>query len=133
MGQEVVSKNKWATIGYSSDGEYVFQTLHRPVSGRVYQEILDTGLETLKKKGCHKWLSDDRKNGRLSDDDIDFVARDWGPRASSAGWMHWAIIVPDDTDGRQTMQSIVRQLHEIGIDISIFPNVDEARQWLKQR
>lgn len=69
--------------------------------------MLNVGYNVAKERGIQKWLSDDRKNPELSQEDITFGVQDWGPRMAAIGWKYWALVVPETMAGRASMQQII--------------------------
>ena len=51
----------------------------------VLESALETGLEVLRARGAHKWLSDDRQGGALPKSHHEWGQNVWGPKAAAAG------------------------------------------------
>lgn len=130
MALHIVLDNEWATVRYDTDGKYMYHTFHQPITGQIFRTTMNTGLEALQANRATKWLSDDRLNGEFSPEDVGFALSDWGPRAARAGWKFWALVVPESMAGRISMSGIVEAFHELGVRVSVFTDLDEARAWL---
>ena len=76
--------------------------------------------EALKQYGVCKWLSDDRKNGPLSQDVIDWGLSDWDPRTVKAGWKYWANIVPEEVVAAGALMPVIEFLHTLGLRMMVF-------------
>ncbi len=131
MSDITVLKNEFATLTYHPDARIVHHTFHQPISGAEFRSVLNTGAETLQKYGAAKWLSDDRKNMALPEDDTQWSMTDWFPRAVRAGWKYWALVVPPDFLARLNLAEFVESYFEQGLRIMVFTEPDEALEWLR--
>ena len=96
----------------------------------MFREVMTKGADIFIEKGCTKWLSDDRNNWVLKQEDVDWGDVNWGPRVIKAGWKYWAIILPDKVIGKMNMKILIDYYLKKGITIDIFEDVAEALQWL---
>lgn len=128
-----VMENDWMTLQYEDQDRYIHHTVLKPVSGEPLRVVLNLGAEWLAKNQATKWLSDDRKNHALPEEDIIYGLQDWGPRAAAVGWKHWALVVPEGTEGRAAMQDLVAAYWDMGVKVAVFTQLEEAREWLKSR
>ena len=130
MDYEIILENEWGVVRYEPEHKYIYHTFFKDVNGKDVQHILNVGLETLEKYGAIKWLSDDRKNGPIWQEDIDFSLNDWGPRAAAAGWKYWALVVPDEVIGRASMIDVVDAYFQLGVRVQTFTDLETAKKWL---
>ncbi|MBK8027625.1 MAG: hypothetical protein IPK19_41160 [Chloroflexi bacterium] len=130
MAYDVVFDSDLGTIRFENKDRYIYHTFHKPVSGPRFQSMMNAGLDHLAKQHAAKWLSDDRLNAQFAPEDIQFALADWGPRAAAAGWKFWALVVPKDMLGRDSMQAIVEAFFNMGVRVAIFSEVEPARDWL---
>lgn len=121
------------TMWYYPDKKIIHHQMHKYTYGQVYRDTLMTGLETMKKYGACKWLSDDRKNPVLAPDDQKWGIEVWFPSAIEAGWKYWAIIQPDREIAKTRMERIADGAKLSGLTVQIFSNVDDAMAWLEQQ
>ena len=77
-----------------TDNKIVHHTIHAPVGGQTLRDALESGTAALAKYGACKWLSDDRKNGPLPEEEREWGFVDWNRRTMDAGWKYWALVVP---------------------------------------
>jgi len=126
----IAYEDAYATIRYNKTGGYIYHSFHQPIGGDCFFNVLETGLRVLEKHSMQKWLSDDRLNNEFSPEDIHYSVTNWGPRAVEAGWKYWALVVPESLAGRVSMQEIVQTYYELGIEVSVFNDLDAAREWL---
>ena len=122
--------NEYITIQYVSDKKMIYHVIHKPIADKALQAALDAGAEALKKYGVSKWLSDDRKNGPLSPEHLQWAFNDWNPRTVAAGWKYWANVVPEDLAAAGTLAPLMDTLFEVGLRMMVFTDVEKATQWL---
>lgn len=96
MANTILYDSEYITVEYVADKRLIHHTIHKPVQGQVFHDALNAGSEALATYGACKWLSDDRKNDILTEDDAVWGIVDWGPRTAQAGWKYWANVVPVD-------------------------------------
>lgn len=80
--------------------------------------------------GCAKWLSDDRKNGPMSVEDRDWGTVNLNQRSMEAGWKYWALVVPKEVVAAGAMIPTMEALHQLGLRMMVFSDLDEAFDWL---
>ena len=125
-----VLKNEFATLVYHTDEKIVHHTFHKPIGGDDFHNVLLTGIKLLKEHGAHKWLSDDRENAAMSDEDTVWAQEVWFPQAKEAGWQFWAIVLPPDIVARINYSEFVFNYAQKGVRVSLFSTPEEAREWL---
>jgi hypothetical protein len=130
MSEEMIINNEYASLIYYPEPKIVHHIFHKPISGKEFRNVLDTGAKTLEKNKAEKWLSDDRANLALPEEDTEWSKTDWFPRAVKAGWKYWALVVPDDFMGRVNMKEFVDSYLDQGLRIAVFTEPEEARKWL---
>jgi hypothetical protein len=131
MSSSVIFQNAYATLIYHPDKKIVHHIFHKPVGGQPFREVLLTGMQVLKANGARKWLSDDRGNSALPDDDTEWALNIWFPQVRDAGWKYWALVVPDDVMGRLNLVEHTEFYFQRGIRIMVFTDPDEALKWLE--
>jgi len=130
MPEMTIIQNEYATLIYHPDTKIVHHTFHQPISGDKFRQVLNTGIDLLQQHQASKWLSDDRNNLALPEDDTQWSKTDWFPRAVKAGWKYWALVVPEDFMGRVNMKEFVDSYLDQGLTIKVFTHPDDAIQWL---
>lgn len=128
--QTVILENEWGIIRYIADGNYIHHTIYQDVNLQDVRHFLETGLEALIEYGATKWLSDDRKNGPVYPEDVEWSNTMWGPKAASNGWKYWALVVPEAVIGRASMIDVVDAYFHMGVRVQTFSDVEAAREWL---
>jgi hypothetical protein len=127
-----VIDNEYATLVYDDEKKIVHHTFHKPISGQDFRHILDTGADLLRKHGAQKWLSDVRENSALSPEDTEWSMNNWFPRAKSAGWKFWALVVPPDLMARMNLKEFVDTYYEQGLRTMVFTKPEDALEWLEK-
>jgi hypothetical protein len=112
----------------------IYHTIHQPMSSQVamLKDALNAGSDALKKYKISKWLSDDRKNDQLPQEVMEWGVADWQPRTINAGWKYWADVVPQDLAAAGTLMPIINNLHQLGLRMMVFTEVEEAIAWLDE-
>lgn len=96
----------------------------------MLKEALNIGSDALEKYRLKKWLSDDRKNGPLPAEIIEWGETEWHPRVIGAGWQYWANVVPEELVAAGTLVPIMNNLYKLGLRMQVFTNLDDAQNWL---
>jgi hypothetical protein len=100
--------------------------------GAAFREALTKGLEAMERYRATKWLSDDRANGALLNEDSEWAIKVWSPRAMAAGWKHWAVVQPAQVIGQINLRKFIKGYADIGINARMFSDPDEAMKWLDE-
>lgn len=127
--QEVLD-NEYATLWYYPQLKVVHHKFHKFIYGDKFREVLTAGADIFEQYGCNKWLSDDRKNSALSNEDAEWGAKAWNPRVLNSGWKYWAMILPDKTVGKMNMKRLISAYDGLGLRIEIFEDEHSALVWL---
>jgi hypothetical protein len=130
MSRIVIATNEYMTLEYLTDHKIVYHTIHKPVGGQTLRDALNAGTETLDKFGACKWLSDDRKNGPLSEEDREWGFNHWNRRTIAMGWKYWALVVPQEIADAGTMTPTINALYDLGLRVMVFTEVEDAIAWL---
>ncbi len=130
MSPITVFDDEHMTVEYLADKKIVYHTIHKPVGGQVFRDALMAGTAALKQYGACKWLSDDRKNGPLSPDDIEWGLHNWNIPTIKAGWKYWAVVVPEELIAAGSLTPTMEGLYALGLRMLAFSKLDEAIEWL---
>ena len=128
--QQTILDTEAITMIYHPDTKIIHHTIHQPISGEALRDALNQGAEFLKEHNVTKWLSDDRKNGPLDGEDIKWGLDDWNQRMMESGWKYWANIVPEEAKAASSLTPLMDDLHEHGLWMMVFTNIDDAFHWL---
>ncbi len=130
MSPITVVNNEYITLQYLPDKKTIYHTIHKPIDGQPLMDALNAGTDALQRHGACKWLSDDRKNGPLSQEVLDWGLKDWDPRTIAAGWKYWAEVVPEQMANAGTMLPLIQILYDMGLRMMVFSDLDKAFEWL---
>ena len=131
MPPTTVLDNEFVTMWYYPEDKIVHHQFHQFMFGQPFRDALMTGADLFEKNGAKKWLSDDRANSALPQEDTDWSNQNWLPRVIKAGWKYWALILPEKAVGQMNMQRFMKQFADFGVTARVFANPDEALVWLK--
>jgi hypothetical protein len=127
----VALDNEFVTVGCGPGSGIVHHEMHRFVVSAMFRQALETGLQLMKTHRASKWLSDDRRNGAISNDDVAWARKSWRPRAIAAGFRTWAMVLPESVVGSMRTRRIVEDARRSGITVEIFDDPAGARSWLE--
>ncbi len=133
MPDIVALDNEFVTVAYDPEAGIVHHEMHRFVVSAIFRQALDAGLELMRTHRASKWLSDDRRNGALSNDDVEWARLDWRPRALAAGFRTWAMVLPEVVVGKMRTRRIVEDARRSGLTVEIFDDPVAARRWLEDQ
>jgi hypothetical protein len=124
--------NDHVTLMYHPDTKIVHHVFHQTVQGDVFRNVLNTGLEIFKQYEAHKWLSDDRKNSALPEDDTVWAKTDWFPRVLAAGWQYWALVWPPNLLAMLNLKEFIDVYQPYGLRVMVFKDDKPAMLWLER-
>ena len=130
MSRVTVVDNEYITVEYVPDKKMVYHTIHKPVGGQLFRDALIAGTEALKQNGACKWLSDDRKNGPLTPEDVEWGFNNWNRPTIAAGWKYWALVVPPEVVAAGSLIPTMQALFDLGLRMMVFSELEEASEWL---
>lgn len=120
-------------LEYLEEHETMIHTLKRNNSKEEWQDLLTTGTEFLQEKGLSKWISENKRNGRISEEGAVWINDLWLPRAIQAGWRTWAIVEPENFTSRLNQRKYKSSFLEMGITVSCFSRLTEAIKWIDEQ
>jgi len=121
------------TLWYHSDTKIVHHQIHKFISGKEFRDFLLAGSDVLIKNGARKWLSDDRGNSALANEDVTWSHRQWFPQTARGGWKYWAIVQPDKVLAQSVMQRLVEEYSKYGVTAQFFTDPTQAMRWLESQ
>ena len=130
MNPILVLETSLITVWAYPEKRLIHHEMRKFCHGDEFRNGLDRGLEALELYKASKWLSDDRANSVLPEDEA-WASQDWVPRAKAAGWKHWAM-VPAGALGHHRASRFVKNYLELGINARMFSDLDEAMKWLDE-
>lgn len=101
------------------------------VSGDLFREGLNTGLNLVIEKRTHRWLADLRKIGVVSQEDQKWSNEDWFPRAIQGGIQRMALLIPESALAKMSVNTIMSKVGDTLVS-RYFSSPEEARAWLAE-
>jgi hypothetical protein len=130
MSTITILDNEFLKLVYHEETKIVHHTFHQTVRGEEFRSALNAGLEVFKKYGAHKWLSDDRNNSALPEDDTHWAKTIWFPQVLAAGWQYWAIVWPPQTMAIMNLKEFMDSYRPFGLKVMAFKEPTLAMSWL---
>ena len=129
----VVFESEFATIEVLPEKKIVRHKFHKFIYGDAFQQALIAGRDAFIKNRCTKWLSDDRLNGVLKSEDLEWGQKNWEAELFKAGWKFWALVLPEKAIGQITMKKLIEHYKSLGLTVQTFSDPDEALKWLEKQ
>jgi len=123
--------DEFISVWFYTDTGIVHHQVHKPLGGAPFREALMAGVELMKAHGACKWLSDDRLNGALPPEDLEWGQAVFTPSAAGVGWKYWALVVPEAAIAQLNMKLHQGMIGMAGIKVQTFSDPQEAMAWLE--
>ncbi len=120
-----------AILRYYPEWKIVHHRFLRTAPSHAFREVLLKGLELLKDGRADKWLSDDRENKSLVEEDAAWVDEFFAPMAFATGWKCWAMLLPESSRAEMTLRRLVRMTERTKLKFQVFVDDIMALDWLK--
>nr|WP_320133210.1 STAS/SEC14 domain-containing protein [uncultured Holophaga sp.] len=119
------------TLWYHSDTRIIHHQIHKYTFGEVLRDALNKGVALMSQHHAVKWLSDDRNNGPLPPEDMEWNRTVWVPQVVKAGWKYWALVVPEKAVAQMNMKRFQAEFAAAGVTVQTFTDPDAAMKWLE--
>ena len=119
-------------LEYLEELQSMRHILKRNNSFDEWQELLLTGTAYLADRKIYKWISDNRKNGRISEEAAEWIDETWLPFAVQSGWNVWAIVEPEDFSSKLNQRNYRKAFLKYGITMASFSDPEEAEKWISR-
>lgn len=129
----IICQNESITVWHDPQNGIVKHRMHKWTRGEDFRAALTAGAEAMEKHRATKWLSDDRSNLVLPDEDEAWAKTVWFPRVKAAGWKYWAIVKPEKLVATLNMQRFAEEFGKLGVEAALFSDVHEAEKWLRSK
>jgi hypothetical protein len=133
MAKEIIIDNEFISVWYHPEKKIIHHEFHKFTEGNIFREGLSSGAQVLENNHVQKWLSDDRKNSVLTEEDRKWTSTEWRPRVLKAGWKFWAIVLPEKVVGQMSMKRIIEEYAKTGVTVKIFDDPENALDWLEMQ
>lgn len=132
VAREIVFESEQMNVWCYPQLRIVSHQMLKPCHGRPFRDALRAGTAALQRHGAIGWLSDDRLNGPLPDDDEVWGNNIWFPATKAAGWQYWAMVLPDKAVGKLNVKRLIEGVRKRGIESQMFTDPGPALDWLRQ-
>lgn len=99
MSATELFKTEAMTVWFHPEDKIIHHKFHKFIHGTPFRSGLTRASEALRDRGATKWLSDDRANSALSQEDTEWAMNTWLPQAVANGFKHWAVVLPEKIVG----------------------------------
>lgn len=119
---------------YDSDVPCIIGTIKEFLFSEELRAHMNKGLDLLiEKKKLHPemgWIANAKSQPTMLEEDITWVATDWGDRAIAAGVRYIAMVLPDDEIVKLSQDYFDQDFQKDGMTLKQFMDLESARQWL---
>lgn len=133
MNQILIADNDLISVWIYPERQMIHHVMKTYCHGEPLRDALMKGVAAMAQHRATKWLSDDRANGALVPEDVEWANQIWFPLTRAAGWKHWSVIQPQKIIGQVNMTRFVKMYAELGINARMFDDPDEAMKWLEEQ
>ena len=131
MSKITIIDNEFASLWYYPETKIIHHKIKKYIYGKNFRDLLSRGTEELIKNKAQKWISDDRSNNALTAEDREWGNTVWLPNTAKEGWKYWALVQPEKVAGQMSMKKQADYISEVGVQVKIFSDPDEAMKWLE--
>jgi hypothetical protein len=130
VARETVFENELISVWCAPQLRLVSHQMHKVCYGTPFRDALRAGTAAMQRHGAVAWLSDDRMNGPLPDDDETWGTTTWFQTTKAAGWKYWAMVLPERAVGKLNAKRFVELYRKRGIEAQMFTEPGPAFDWL---
>jgi hypothetical protein len=128
----VYKKYPFITIHWDEEINAVVMEWTKFAVSALFRRALNDGLDLLIEKGSHRWLADLRGLGPVGPEDQKWSNEDWFPRAIAGGVTRMALVAPNSTLSKMSVDTIMERVGEVNLARHYFDSVEDARLWLAE-
>jgi len=130
---ETVFESDFCVVKVYPESKIVHHEIKKYIFDDNFRNMMTSSADAFEKYNCTKYISDDRQNGALKEEDRKWGEAEWEPRLFKCGWKAWALVMPEKIIGQMNMRKIVERYESMGVTVSAFSDFEEAMTWLKQQ
>lgn len=132
VGRQVFYESDAAQLYYDANRKLTVIKWNKEVTSKEYRSTFDTVLNTLKTYSTPGWITDIRKRGIVSEEDLRWFANRIVPEAVKSGLKHVALIGLHTGDHQAHYERMKAIYLSQGIDMQIFDSVERALLWIEK-
>jgi len=123
----------FATVEYDDYCGAVVGRMTEFAEGEQFKEYMEAIIDGIEDTGSDKVLADSSQfDAALTQEDQAWSVTDWSPRAQDAGVEHMALVMPEAVVAKMSIDNVVEMADDT-INRGLYDDVDEAKEWLKER
>jgi hypothetical protein len=130
VARQVVYESEHISVWCYREARIIHHQMHKYCLGQPFREGLSAGTRAMVQHGAIGWLSDDRLNGPIPEDDERWATTTWFPQTKAAGWQYWAMVWPERAVAKLNVKRFIELYRTRGIDAQLFVDPTTAQLWL---
>lgn len=131
--REVVFECEHISVWVYPELRLISHQMHKLCHGAPFRDALRAGTAAMQRYGAISWLSDDRLNGPLPDEDETWGTTTWFQATKAVGWKYWAIVMPEKAVGKLNVKRFVELYRKRGLEAQMFTEPGLAMDWLSKQ
>ncbi|MEY4547357.1 MAG: hypothetical protein RL685_3552 [Pseudomonadota bacterium] len=131
VARESVLESDQISVWCYPELRVVSHQMHKACHGMPFRDALRAGTAAMQRHSALGWLSDDRLNGPLPDDDEVWGNSIWFPTTKAAGWKYWAMVLPQKAVGKLNVKRLIEGVRKRGVEGQMFSDPGLALDWLR--
>ena len=117
---------------WDADIQAVYSVVDGHLEDDKYMLLMEYVLELAAQKNATRWLDNALKSRAVSPAMQEWTLKVWDPLADKIGFLKTAIISPESTLTRLSVERLLnRNNPKIHTETRFFKNIEDARAWLK--
>jgi hypothetical protein len=128
--REVVFESEQMSVWCYPKWRLIYHQMHRYCLGEPFRAGMSAGTQAMQRHRAIAWLSDDRLNGPLPDEDEQWAGTFWFQQTKAAGWKYWAMVLPERAVGKLNVKRYIELSRKRGIEAQMFVAPEPALDWL---
>lgn len=133
LAREVVFESEHMSVWWHPEQRLIYHQMHKYCLGEAFRAGMTAGTQAMQRHRAISWLSDDRLNGPLPDDDEQWAGAHWFHQTKAAGWKYWAMVLPERAVGKLNVKRFIEVSRKRGIEAQSFVTPAPALEWLSAR
>ena len=131
--RDLVFESEHMSVWCYPEQRLIYHQMHKYCMGEPFRAGMMAGTQAMQRHRAISWLSDDRLNGPLPDDDEQWAGTLWFQQTKSAGWKYWAMVLPERAVGKLNVKRYIELSRQRGIEVQSFVTPAPALEWLNTR
>lgn len=128
--EELVFDSKNVTASYLTDERLLHLNWKEETNSGEYRKLFQTLVEFAKNSKVRFILSDMRKEGLISIEDVKWLEKEIFGEAISKGIEKIALVSSDNIFTNVYAETVKRKLKDSPIKVQLFDNLESAKAWL---